>query len=142
MHLPSLTTKDRLLRWLPLLFWLALIFLFSHQPKTNLEPAQPSAFFTPSDFYWRTLMGVDWDTVAGKSAHIAVFGILAWLIWRVYPNLQVVLWGTVLYGFLDEFHQLFIPGCTGRLLDVMFDCLGAILAVWWLWRREAEAKAT
>lgn len=130
---------DIIYRWLPPLVWMGTIFLLSHQPKTELAAAQPSAFLSASDvewnLFWQLFFTVDWDTVAGKSAHVVVFGILAYLLWRAWPNYTFVLWVTILYGISDEVHQLFIPGRTGRLLDIFFDSLGAVIVVWWLrWR--------
>ena len=37
--------------------------------------------------------------------------------------------GTFLYACSDEFHQLFIPDRTGRLLDVFIDMIGASLGI-------------
>ncbi|MEM7536489.1 MAG: VanZ family protein [Chloroflexota bacterium] len=126
--------------WLPLLFWAGLIFWFSHQPKVVLTPAQPSSlmptFYERWQMFWLMPANAELDTVTGKTAHVIVFGILAWLIWRIRPEWKVVLFATMLYGMSDEFHQLFIPGRTGRLWDVFFDCLGALLVVWFLYRRQ------
>jgi len=124
--------------WLPLLVWAGLIFWLSHQPKVVLEPAQPSSL-TPTLYqqwnaFWAMPANAELDTVTGKTAHVIVFGILAWLIWRIIPQWKIVLGAAMLYGALDEFHQLFIPGRTGRLLDIFFDCLGALIVVWLLSR--------
>ena len=129
--------------WLPLLFWAGLIFWLSHQPKVVLAPAQPSTL-TPTlyqqwSMFWAMPANAELDTVTGKTAHVFVFGILAWLIWRVMPHWKIVLIAAMLYGVLDEFHQLFIAGRTGRVLDVFFDCLGALIAVWMLtWYRNRQ----
>lgn len=126
-------------RWLPPLIWMSVIFLLSHQPKADLAAAQPSAFLSAGDVdwnrFWQIFFTVDWDTVAGKGAHVVVFGMLTYLLWRAWPRVWFVLTVALLYGISDEVHQLFIPGRTGRLLDVGFDALGALLVTWWLTHR-------
>ena len=37
---------------------------------------------------------------------------------------------TVAYALTDEFHQLFVPGRSGSMIDVLIDSAGAVLA--WL----------
>ncbi len=123
-------------QWFAPLAWMGLIFMLSHQSKADLASAQPSAFLSAGDVqwnrFWEIFFTVDWDTVAGKSAHIVVFGILAYLLWRAWPHYSFALWVTIFYGLSDEFHQMFIPGRTGRLFDLLFDALGAIIVIWWI----------
>lgn len=121
-------------RWLPMLLWMAAMFWISHQPKIYLAPAQPSTLITASGWQQAFLITLDWDTIAGKTAHVIVYAILAFLVWRVFPHWRTVLTICIGYAFFDEFHQLFIPGRTGRLFDVLFDSIGILLVIWWMWR--------
>lgn len=127
-----------LARWIPVLLWMGFIFILSHQPKYQLTPLQPSAVLPAEQLSWNQFLSffvmADLDTVAGKSAHIAVYAILAWLLWRAYAQPYFVLWAATMFGLSDEVHQLFIYGRTGKLSDVLFDSLGALLAVLWLQR--------
>jgi len=41
--------------------------------------------------------------------------------------LGIVLLGTFLYGLSDEVHQLFVPGRSLELLDIVADTLGGVL---------------
>lgn len=41
---------------------------------------------------------------------------------------------TIFYAMIDEIHQTFVPTREGRLRDIGFDSLGAILAGAFLWR--------
>ena len=132
--------QNRRLRWLLVFGWMGVIFLLSHQPKATLAPAQPSVFLSAENvdwsLFWQFTLHIDWDTVAGKSAHVMVYGLLAWLLWRARPVARFVLFSAVGYGVLDEIHQLFIPGRTGKMTDVLFDGLGALLVVLWVvWSR-------
>ena len=113
-------TLPRWLRdFLPLMLWMALIFMLSSQPRL-----------------------IDIDNEAGeklffKSSHIIVYGILAWLWWRTlapqrhigWPVLFMALVLTTLYGVSDEFHQSFVSGRHGRLADVFFDAGGALAMI-------------
>ena len=128
------TMKQKIWLWAPVLMWLVVIFLFSHQPKVNLAPAQPSAFLTQSNWGMPMLMFIDWDTLAGKAAHLIVFGLLAFLLWRINRDWRFVLGFVLVFALADETHQLFIEGRTGRLLDVVIDMLGAIFILWALER--------
>jgi VanZ family protein len=46
--------------------------------------------------------------------------------WSQKKSLLVVIVGAMvtLYGFTDEFHQLFVPGRSADLRDVLADCVG------------------
>ena len=110
-------------RWIrdfvPLLLWMGLIFMLSHQSVlVEIEhEAGEQAFY--------------------KTAHIVVYAILAWLWWRALSARREVGWSvltgalglTVLYGISDEIHQLFIPGRYGRIADVLFDASGALAMI-------------
>ncbi|RKX65401.1 MAG: hypothetical protein DRP41_03210, partial [Thermodesulfobacteriota bacterium] len=36
---------------------------------------------------------------------------------------------SIIYGFLDEFHQLFIPGRYASFGDIIFNILGILLGI-------------
>lgn len=110
-------------RWLrdfvPLVFWMALIFLLSSQSKLiEIEDVEQEKLFF-------------------KLAHIIAYAILTWFWWRALSARRQVTWGvlfaaftlTILYGISDEIHQLFVPGRHGRLADVLFDTSGALLMI-------------
>jgi len=69
--------------------------------------------------------------------HIPEFGILAYL-WMLALNknknslLRPGLWTmgiSVSYGFLDEIHQLFVPGRYASFGDIIFNILGIIVGI-------------
>ncbi len=111
------------IRLLPLLLFMAVIFFLSHQPGKNL----PQIAFIHFD----------------KVAHIIEYGILALLfLYGFQPNFSensrpltfLTIAFCLLYGMSDEFHQSFIPYRESSLFDVAADGIGAILASI-LWRR-------
>jgi VanZ family protein len=72
-----------------------------------------------------------------KSAHIIVFGILSILIYKVidqysYSYLLALLF-TFLYAIFDEWHQSIVPDRTSAFKDVLFDTLGACIALLFLY---------
>ncbi len=99
---------DRLRPWLPAIAWMAAIFVVSHQPKSGLPDFQT------------------WDLLIKKSAHFLVYGLLAVLIARTGVRWSTVLLLTIAYAVADEWHQIFIPGRSGSLPDVIIDALGGV----------------
>lgn len=101
--------------WLPPLAWMGAIFAFSTQPDL---PHAPSAWL---------------DVIVKKSGHALAYGVLAWLYYRALrPHVRaplilrlVSIALAVAYALSDEYHQTFVPGREGRLLDVAVDGVGA-----------------
>ena len=69
--------------------------------------------------------------------HLPVYGGLAflwfltlrhWVAESGYRYLLALLF-TLGYGFLDEWHQTFVPGRFGTLTDVGFDVMGAVIGL-------------
>ena len=111
----------KLIRWIPAIVLMAIIFAFSSTPSDNL----------PS-------YGL-WDTLVKKGGHMSGYGLLALAYLyglgqgsgdfprRFYVFAWVL---TVLYALSDEFHQSFVPGRHASLVDVfVFDAGGAALAL-------------
>jgi VanZ family protein len=107
---------------------MATIYAFSAQPSLPHAPAP-----------W-------WDLLVKKGAHMAAYAILVVLWWRLLAlrsskRLALGLAGllAVLYAVSDEFHQTYVPGRNGSLLDVGIDTGGVLVAAGALWmalRRE------
>jgi VanZ family protein len=106
-----------LLAWAAVIAWAALIFALS---------ATPNLRFVQAD----TL-----DFVVRKAGHMAVFGILAVLLWRAISlsqrrgALALSFALTVVYASTDEFHQLFTKGRHASPVDVGIDSVGALIAL-------------
>lgn len=107
--------QKTILRWLPALAWMALIFLVSSRSQPP-GPADPTL-----DFIWK------------KSVHVASYAVLAILMRRgLGPTPHATLWAlalTLLYAISDEYHQSFVPGRTARATDVLIDMLGATIGL-------------
>ena len=120
---------------MPPIVWAAIIFVESSIPG-HAFPSTP--------------LGTD------KVVHVGIFFILGWLSHRAFTHqsselisklslylTQVV---TILYGFADEFHQLFVSGRTADMYDMAADALGGFLfivvfLVFHFFRKKASQKA-
>jgi VanZ family protein len=93
--------------------------------------------------------------VSDKAAHAALYAVLSSLIiWALTDgDWRCVTWKTVgsatvasiLYGWTDEFHQLFVPSRQYEWLDLLADATGAFVAASLLWawgiiRRGSDPK--
>jgi VanZ family protein len=104
-------------RWLPALFFMVVIFLFSSQPGDNLP-----------DF-------LDWDYVVKKTSHAIGYGLLALSYFHFFkydPKKYWLAWLLALiFSATDELHQSFVPTRHASIFDVLvFDNLGAAFALW------------
>jgi VanZ family protein len=101
-----------MLRLLPPLLLMGLIFFLSAQPDLN------SGF------------GI-YDTIGRKLLHAATYGTLFLLWWRAlgWPESPLAAAAiTLLYAISDEWHQTFVEGRHGSALDVAIDASGMLIA--------------
>lgn len=81
------------------------------------------------------------DFLIKKAAHVSVFSILYFLIFRATGKKMVLSFMlTVAYALSDEFHQSFVVGRTMSFLDVGFDCIGASISAYVLWKLQQIQK--
>lgn len=110
--------------WLPPIIWGTLIFSVSSGGVPKVSPV-----------YWQ-------DFVAHKTGHIIEYAILAILIYRALIQGRISKVGALflailicgIYGFTDEFHQVFTPGREPKLRDVVIDIIGATGGVFIVWK--------
>jgi VanZ family protein len=108
--------------WLPAIAWAGLIFAFSAQPNLRFVPDQSL------------------DFLVRKAGHMAVFGMLALLLWRAVAVTTALrrpwAWAlafAILYSITDELHQGFVAGRHPSPVDVGIDATGALLAIVAVW---------
>lgn len=109
--------RTQILKWLPALLIMLVIFWFSAQPSSELLV-----------FGWI-------DTVIKKGGHMIGYALLALSYWRAFdfkPEKRWIAWSlAMLYALTDEFHQSFVPGRNPSLSDViLFDSTGALISLW------------
>ena len=104
--------------YLPALIVAGLIFFFSSIPSLQYA-----------------LHSTAEEIVLRKAAHFVEFAILSFFLWRIfyggykfYPR-YAFFWALILaalYGASDEFHQTFVTGRTGKIIDAFFDAFSAL----------------
>jgi VanZ family protein len=141
--------------WLPLLFWMVVIFGAS----TGLgSPEHTSLFVRPFLLWLNPHMSEETIELVHhcvrKTAHAVEYAVLGFLIWRVvrssaamalHPparHFRLALLLAALYAATDEAHQLFVPTRNAAVADVLLDTCGAAfgLAVTWCVLRLRKSK--
>lgn len=101
----------KFVKFIPAIIWMILIFIFSSRPDL------PSNQIFIVDFLFK------------KTAHIFEYTILFllwyWALGKKNPIEALMI--SISYAFTDEIHQLFVPGRTGLLRDVVIDSIGIII---------------
>ncbi|MGN1029825.1 MAG: VanZ family protein [Bacilli bacterium] len=140
--------KKKLIKWLMLLVWMLVIFLFSNQPhsgettKSIIEQIMPNI---------KTNSLLDMiNFIVRKSAHITEYFILALLtisLLKEYTKKQsVILVSSLIFCFIyaltDEFHQSFIPGRSSLFRDILIDTSGSVLSLvsYYLYQKKFTTK--
>jgi VanZ family protein len=105
-----------ILRWLPAIVLMAVIFGFSSIPSQKLPD-----------------LGI-FDRLVKKSAHMVGYGLLALSFWYGMRFKQRYWWLalllTLFYACSDEYHQSFVPGRHSSWFDVfVFDGGGAFVVL-------------
>lgn len=131
--------------WVAVFLWMGLIFYLSHQPAETSAQLSRGV----SDVVYRAISYVfDLDIEVGpgggvshhwvrKAAHGFLYFMLG--VWVVHAFKSSGTTGRkaylaafvfcVCYALTDEVHQVFIPGRSGELGDVMIDSLGSFLGL-------------
>jgi len=99
----------KLIRFLPSLIWMAIIFFFSSQQTTGV----------PGDYTERFIIL--------KSFHLIEYATLGILLFIAFTKHKSAIITAYLYACTDEIHQYFIPGRTGKFTDTLIDLLGIFL---------------
>ena len=123
----------KVLRWLPVVLGMGVIFYLSAQPDL---PHHPEAML---------------DVVIKKLGHMAEYGILtALVLWALGGQGHSTSRRHYLYAFAvaglyavsDETHQYFVPGRNPQPLDVGFDVLGSLVALVVIWSVTRAREST
>jgi VanZ family protein len=125
------TTDNTFRLWLPAILWLIALFVLS----TSVFSAENTGRIIVPMLHF-LLPGTSMPTIflmhaiIRKAAHFTNYGILFWILihgplaGRPYVSLMIC----VCYAFLDEGHQILVPGRTPSLYDVALDSSGALFS--------------
>ena len=135
--------RDVLMIWGPVLILMALIFLFSAQPKAAPPAHADGVYFSGVMPIFRAQ---SLEALIKKGAHMAGYGLLGVLIMRGLlaqglSSREAAYFAILLavsFALTDELHQAFVPGRHATVLDVGIDYVGAVSACL-LARRMVEA---
>jgi VanZ family protein len=131
--------RPRVEYWAPAVVWLVVMFAFSTDMMSSQET---SRFIVPIlTFFFPRFSPEEitlWHGVIRKLAHIAEYFFLACLVYRSvrfeYSDLRGSKLRTIAFviiaALLDEYHQSLTVSRTASIVDVGYDCLGAVWALW------------
>ena len=117
-------------RFIPAIVWFVIVLILI---------ALPGHDFPNVDDWYHKLFVDKW-------IHAGIFGLLAFLFmfpfFKIEKNQSTLLkvfikitWLTIIWGFITECIQLFVPGRSFDLLDAAADGAGAFIAFWWCKQR-------
>ena len=120
--------------------WMALIFRFSSEVKAQ-SSARSGEIVAKLHPY---LMGVPeglLEFLVRKSAHIGLYFVLGVLVcnvlrYYIHDAKKLLMWSMVWvsgYAALDEIHQLFVPGRSGEVRDVLIDSVAGLVGIGAYW---------
>lgn len=129
-----------------LIIWMIVIFAFSSaeaDKSTNSSDQVINTFIEIKDKitdnktsdYDKEIITNNLTYIVRKTAHVTEYLILAILMYNALynfniNNIKLAFLLSVIYSCTDEFHQLFVPGRTGRLVDVLIDSIGIIIGLY------------
>ena len=132
--------------FIPAIIWMLFIFIMSH---TNGNSSSSQSNFIAEIIL--KVINIDYNTLTfliRKAAHMGEYALLLFFIYYAFKKsttykyiFSLSLLVTFLYACSDEFHQLFIPGRSGQLKDVLIDTIGGLfmLLVIYLWQRKKSS---
>lgn len=129
-----------------LIIWMIVIFAFSSaeaDKSTNSSDKVINTFIEIKDKitdnqtseYDKEIITDNLTYIVRKTAHVTEYLILSILMYNALFNFNInnpklVFLYSVIYSCTDEFHQLFVPGRTGRIIDVLIDSIGIIIGIY------------
>ncbi|MBI5463901.1 MAG: VanZ family protein, partial [Ignavibacteriales bacterium] len=100
-----------------------------------------------------SLPHVKFPLAPDKLAHGSVYFVLTWFGWRAFHfqswsvflrrnALVLAFFFTCVYGVTDEIHQIYVPGRTFDLSDMLADAIGAalFLPTYWMFLRRMATR--
>ncbi|MGY3715190.1 VanZ family protein [Sutcliffiella cohnii] len=130
------------LSWLLVVAWMVLIFTFSAQPAEQSSSLSGGIVEPIIETIETVVPAVTIDkdffhTFIRKNAHFFAYFILGMLSLHAFRRsgvngIKAVISAfllSVVYAISDEVHQLFVPGRSGEVRDVIIDSAGALIGI-------------
>lgn len=117
-----------------IVLWMVIVFRFSHaQGSSSSGISQEIA-----EFLFKGKEYIDFaEAIIRKLAHLSEYALGGMLVYSLFLTFDIktklqfidAFSFTSLYAISDEIHQLFVPGRSGRIIDVFIDMQGALLGM-------------
>lgn len=129
--------KKKIIRWLPVIIWMIVIFIFSSQngSESGNNNRFVIEFLRHIGLNLDKILGSNSDFYVRKLAHMTEYFILFMFIYRALNKdfnfnksaaFSIII--VFLYASSDEYHQSFVPGRGPSFRDVLIDTCGGIIA--------------
>ncbi len=145
----NIYNEKRVLSIFLTLIWMAVIFILSDQPanesnelslkaaNTIIKTIEKVNLIETETEIKRVDMIEQSNYIVRKYAHVWIYlflGILLFNAIRVYKyngfkHFIYTLLLCIVYAISDEFHQLFVPGRSGKATDVLIDSIGSLIGI-------------
>ena len=121
------------IKWLFVIAWMIIIFVFSNQPAVISDGNSQTIIkiFRALGINLNGFFGDLADFAVRKSAHFLEYLFFSLLIYNacretysISKSIFIALGLVFFYAGTDEIHQLFVQGRTGRFRDVLIDTSG------------------
>ncbi|HHY28165.1 MAG TPA: VanZ family protein [Desulfitobacterium dehalogenans] len=136
-------TRSRLIlfvSWVAVFLWMGIIFYLSAQVAAQSDELSQGIAQRLFSAVAKAFPGLNMDSIQSnflvrKSAHFLTYLVLSVLTMNALGRsgikggrqIAVAVGICVLYAISDEVHQLFVPGRSGQIKDVLLDSGGAIV---------------
>jgi VanZ family protein len=145
----------KILPWAAVILWMALIFFFSAQAAEQSDQLSTGITKKIIEAVEKVIPGSglvaeSMNHIVRKNAHFFAYLVLGALTVnafitsgvRGFRGIAAALIACVLYAASDEIHQLFVPGRSGQVTDVLIDSAGAAVgaAIAGIIRRKPRKK--
>ena len=127
--------QKRAKKWLLLVLWMIVIFLFSNQPHSGNVTHNIIEKIIPTLKNHQIIDILNY--IVRKSAHIAEYFVLAYLLYSLLKEytknekkkiiLSIIF--CFLYACTDELHQMLVPGRSSLFKDCLIDTFGSCLYI-------------
>ena len=124
------------------ILWMGVIYILSDTPATKSDQESKavvrSVVVTSKDSKDIDPLVDTLNKPFRKIAHASVYFVLSLLVlssfislnkYKLYINNIISLLWSFLYACSDEYHQTFVVGRSGELIDVLIDTLGTIIGI-------------
>lgn len=134
--------RRKVFYWILVVLWMTLIFYLSHQPASKSNELSIGVTEKITGIVGKTNLNIEqnirnFNRIIRKNAHFFAYLILGILTFNGLKDSKITggrgfiiaLIICILYAISDEIHQLFIPGRSGQVMDVVIDGMGSLVGI-------------